>query len=247
MQFYLRFVGENVTLPLAYHYQVQSMLYRMMYMDPVYGTQIHDCGLPNQGRGFKLFCFGPLAGEHHVHRQRKEITFLSEILLEVRTADPRLAVMWQAAMQPGLGLMLCGQPIWLAEVEIHQQVILEDCCRIQTISPILAYQSYESQGKRKTKYFNPLDGEFSTLVNQNFQRKYEALTGVRPGEIQLTATAVGARDKTVTRYRDIWLTGWGGQFELKGAPEALSFLYDAGLGAKNAGGFGMFRVVEEQG
>lgn len=243
MQFYLRFSVNELTLPLAYHYQVQSMLYNLMYLDPEYGDQIHDQGHRNGERAFKLFCFGPLAGAYQVNRERKEITFASEVLLEVRTVDLRLAVLWQEALQPGLTAVLCGQPLHLEAVEHDGQVISESCCTIQMISPILAYQSYEREGRVKTKFFNPLDREFEELVNSNFKGKYQALTGEIPEDIHLMALSVGAKDKTVTRYKQTILTGWGGKYLLRGKPKYLSFLYDAGLGAKNAGGFGMFHVI----
>lgn len=243
MQFYLHFSLDRLTLPLAYGYQLQSMLYRLMYPDPAYSARIHDQGHSDGRRSFKLFCFGPLAGEHRVDRGKKEITFFSEALLEVRTPDPRLAMVWQAAMEPGLRLQLRQQPLLLDGVEYGRQTITADCCQIRAVSPILAYRSYEEEGKRRTKFYTPLDSEFGMLVNQNFQGKYRALTGREPGEIRLTATAVGEGDKTVTLHKGTRLTGWGGRYRLQGAPETLSFLYDAGLGAKNAAGFGLFHLL----
>lgn len=75
MQFYLCFSVDHLTLPLAYGYQVQSMLYRLMYPDPAYSARIHDHGHSDGARSFKLFCFGPLAGAHRIDREKKEITF----------------------------------------------------------------------------------------------------------------------------------------------------------------------------
>jgi CRISPR-associated endoribonuclease Cas6 len=40
--------------------------------------------------------------------------------------------------------------------------------------------------------------------------------------------------------------GWSGFFELTGHPEFLSFALDAGLGSRNAQGFGMVEVVREK-
>ncbi len=244
MQFYLHFSVHNLTLPLAYSYPLQSMLYRLMYPDPAYSAQIHDAGHSDGRRAFKLFCFGPLMGPHRVDRDRKEITFFSQVLLEVRTPDPRLAMVWRAALEPGLELELRGQPLVLDGVEPDQQAVAVSRCQIQAVSPILAYRSYEEAGVRKMKCYTPLDPEFQALVVQNFQGKYRALTGREPGALALTALAVGARDKVVTRHKGTWLTGWRGRYLLRGDPEALSFLYDAGLGAKNAAGFGLFHLLE---
>lgn len=246
MQFYLRFTVDHLTLPLAYGYPLQSMLYRLMYPDPAYSAQLHDRGHSDGNRTFKLFCFGPLAGPHRVDLGKKQIVFFSEVLLELRTPDPRLAVLWQEALEPGLELRLCGQPLLLAQVEVDRQGISARRCRIRALSPILACRSYEQEGRRKTRFYNPLEPEFAQLVDQNFRGKYRALTGREPGKIRLTALSVGQRDKTVTRHKGTLLTGWGGSYLLQGAPEELSFLYDAGLGAKNAGGFGLFALLAEE-
>jgi len=37
-----------------------------------------------------------------------------------------------------------------------------------------------------------------------------------------------------------------GIYKLKGGPELIHLVYDAGLGAKNPQGFGMFEIVKEQ-
>lgn len=244
MQFYLHFSVHNLTLPLAYSYPLQSMLYRLMYPDPAYSAQIHNAGHSDGHRSFKLFCFGPLMGPHRIDRDRKEITFFSEVLLEVRTPDPRLAVVWRTALEPGLELELRGQPLVLDGVEADQQAIAASQCQIRAVSPILAYRSYEEAGVRHMKCYTPLDPEFQELVVQNFQGKYRALTGREPGALELTALAVGARDKVVTQHKGTRLTGWRGRYLLRGDAEALSFLYDAGLGAKNAAGFGLFHLLE---
>lgn len=155
MQVYLHFSVHNLTLSLAYSYPLQSLLYRLMYPDPAYSAQVHDTGHSDGHRAFKLFCFGPLMGPHRVDRDRKEITFFSEVLLEVRTPDPRLAVVWRAVLEPGLELELRGQPLVLDGVEADQQAIAASPSTIQAVSPILAYRSYEAAGVRRMKCYPP--------------------------------------------------------------------------------------------
>ena len=52
------------------------------------------------------------------------------------------------------------------------------------------------------------------------------------------------KNKLVTKYKDYLITGWKGEFEIRGDAEVLDFLYQVGLGEKNSMGFGMF-VIEE--
>ena len=49
--------------------------------------------------------------------------------------------------------------------------------------------------------------------------------------------------KLVTRYKGILITAWYGTYQLTGERKYLDFLYQTGLGAKNAQGFGMFEIL----
>ncbi|MCC8075170.1 MAG: hypothetical protein LIO95_04380, partial [Clostridiales bacterium] len=53
-----------------------------------------------------------------------------------------------------------------------------------------------------------------------------------------------ARGATATTYKGNYITGYGGSFQLGGDPALLDLLYNAGLGGKNAQGFGMFDPVK---
>ena len=54
----------------------------------------------------------------------------------------------------------------------------------------------------------------------------------------------GGFRKTVTRYKGIWVTGWRGDIVVKAPPAALELLYNAGLGEKNAQGFGFVNIKD---
>lgn len=49
----------------------------------------------------------------------------------------------------------------------------------------------------------------------------------------------------MTKYKGFYISGWLGEYELSGEAKYLDFLYQTGLGSKNAQGFGLFDVVEE--
>ena len=47
----------------------------------------------------------------------------------------------------------------------------------------------------------------------------------------------------VTRYQGILIIAWYGTYRLSGECKYLDFLYQIGLGAKNAKGFGMLEIL----
>ena len=77
-------------------------------------------------------------------------------------------------------------------------------------------------------------------MNENFRRKYCAAYGIEP-DTDITVGDIARPRKYVTQYRrGIYITAWHGEFDLRGTPEALDFLYQTGLGSRNSQGFGMF-------
>ena len=109
-------------------------------------------------------------------------------------------------------------------------------------SPLTVYSTDREFGR--IYYFNPEEKEFYERINENFYRKYEAYYGVRPfSPIQMEKIEEIPARKLVTRYQGVYITGWYGTYELRGERKYLDFLYQAGLGSKNAQGFGMFEVM----
>lgn len=241
MEFVMTFRSDRLSVPMAYQYQVQSMIYSLLRRDAAYGSTLHGKGAYAE-QGNVPFCLGPLSGRAKANRKEKQLTFASQVRLALRTPDAALCELLSSLLRPGLELELFGQALTLEAAESTQLVLPGGHCRIRMISPLLAFQRTEGN---KTVYYNPLSGEFAPLIASNFQRKYQAQKGVLPGVLSIAALRVGTRDKVVTRYKGTWMTGWKGTYLLQGNSEVLTFLYDAGLGQRNAAGFGMFEVLGE--
>lgn len=241
MIYTLHFRTNNLTLPMNYHGKVQGLIYHLTRTSPAYGAFLHDAGYEDDaGRKFKLFCFSELTGEHIC--RNKLLIFPHQVSIELRTADPMMAKTLTEALIPNNTYLLGGQRILLERVETKEIHLEESQYKIRMLSPIAAYQRTEDN---KTRYFNPLEREFSQNVNENYRRKWSSATGEdAEGNVKLIALSVGERDKCVTQIKGIWVTAWSGIYLIKGQPEALEFLYCTGLGAKNSMGFGLFEIVK---
>ena len=51
------------------------------------------------------------------------------------------------------------------------------------------------------------------------------------------------KDKYVTKYKGFYINAWFGMYVLTGKRQYLDFLYQTGIGSKNAQGFGMFEII----
>lgn len=242
MLYELTFRTRNLTLPLAHQTKVQGMIYNLMSIAPEYSNFIHEEGYRSSNNAhFRLFTFSNLYGPHIL--RSNDIIFPETVSLKIRTADPLFGQLLNEVLRPGLLCALGKQKIILTEVQ--QEVLhLEDDCdqlTIRTISPIMAYKKLVD---RHTHFYNPLDAEFSLLINKNYRRKWESATGMLPDDnVELLALSVGYKDRTIAHIKGTIITAWGGTYLLRGKPKAMEFLYHTGLGAKNSMGFGAFEIL----
>ena len=241
--FSISFSAPSLTIPISYHHQVQGLIYSIVRRGG--GEALHDVSLDFGLRQYKLFTFSSLRGGKADSR-RKSLCFGRAAYLDVRSVRPEFCDALTAGLNSGFGFDLFGQSLAVRSVNISDAVITESRLGLKMLSPLTVHRTGEGG---RTDYLTPLDPGFAEEINKNFARKFYAFTGQKPSaDIVIKAKTVGIKDKYVTLYKreansekkDIYITGWRGEYELYGRPEYLNFLYYSGLGARNSDGFGMF-------
>lgn len=242
----IAFNAPSITIPIGYHHQVQGLIYKLLRCGGE--EDLHDEGADFGLRQYKLFTFSSLRGGK-IFPGSKSIRFEHTAYLDVRSVRTEFCDALIAGLESGCDMDLFGHPLSIQSVKSTQPVIADSRLRIKMLSPLTIHKT-EEQGY--TNYLTPLDLSFAEAMNANFARKYDAFTGQEPmSDIQIKVRAIGAQDRYLTRYKrgmtskekDIYITGWRGEYELRGAPEYLNFLYYCGLGARNSDGFGMFEII----
>lgn len=221
-------------LPFNYQYQLQSAIYAKL-AEIEASDFWHDIGFGDT-RKFKAFTFGPIKGKYTVRDNK--ILFENSVSLEVRSPVFAFCDDLQRALELRPQIKLFDTVLTVTNASIVNLHINRPSAVFRTESPILVYRNTE-QGK--TRYFTPEDDKFHIGICNNFERKYEAVFRLPAEHIQIRQA--GSFRKVVTRYKETWLTGYQGNFEIKGSPKSLEFLYNTGLGAKNPQGFGFIRVL----
>jgi CRISPR-associated endoribonuclease Cas6 len=94
----------------------------------------------------------------------------------------------------------------------------------------------------------PSDPDFSERVRANLIGKYCALHSHAPtdDDLELVFDAeylARHRGTKLIEYKGINIVGAFAPFTLRAAPDLLRLAWDAGLGEKNAAGFGMIEVM----
>ena len=246
MEFKLYFQSNGpLVLPLAYHHILQGFIYKRLSEDPEFSDFLHNEGYKREGQSFRLFVFSLLKG--HFKIVGSNIVFDNVIEWEIRSPIMLFCQTLFKALEKEEVFDLAGQKIFLLRYEVLNTEVVEDEIDIRMLSPVCVDLSIWEDGKSKTKNLDPIDPRFNYYLTKNFQRKFEAVTGedTDSGIFLLPPENFEpSKNKYVTRFVDgIYVTGWKGQYKLKGSPNNLKFLYDTGLGARNSQGFGMFQIV----
>lgn len=223
------------SIPLSYNYQVQSSIYKKL-SEVGQADFWHDVGFGDLSR-FKSFVFGRLIGDSAV--SGKTITFNGDILLEVRSPIFSFCDALQRSIEKNPQIRLFDRQLSITQCGLANRHLWNDRLLIQTLSPIVVKQKC-SDGK--SIFCDPQIAEYSERVNRNFVKKYHAVYAATPTDIRLYP--VREIKKTVTTYKKTWITAYDGVFLLEGSVPCLEFLYNCGLGEKNAQGFGMFTLAD---
>ncbi len=242
----IEFYAPSITIPVAYHHQVQGLIYS--FLRDGGGEALHDESLDFGMRHYKLFTFSSLRGGKFIN-SRKSLYFDSSVYIDIRSVRSEFCDALLKGLNSERSIELFGQPLSIHSIQTNDVPITNSKIHIKMLSPLTLHRTTEDG---YTEYINPLDSDFSKEINRNFIRKYYAFTGQKnSAEITIKPRAIGGQDRYLTLYKkaknaaekDIYITGWRGEYELSGRPEYLNFLYYCGLGARNSDGFGMFERI----
>ena len=232
---------DQFSLPVNYNYLLQSMIYNLLDNKEKLSRKIHETGYQIEDKHFKLFTFSLLRGQYKIHGKR--IEFLDKVRFEIRTVDKNILLTIVESLVNLETLRIGQNLVKILNVKIGEKKLTGTSYKIRMISPLVV-RSTDADTK-KTLYYNPFDTEFKSRIMENFERKYQAYYHKVPtGRFDIEPINYSLKNKFVTKYKDFLITGWRGEFEIRGDAEVLDFLYQVGLGEKNSMGFGMF-VIEE--
>lgn len=229
---------EPLILPINYNHILQAVIYRALSTMPSYSAFLHDVGFQLNDKQFRIFTFSQLKGQYKIFE--RHIIFQDIVSFEIRSPDPLLIyVVTHYFDYYGVEF---GK-ITYRDISItkYDYTVEEEHIHISMISPMTIYSKDSETGY--THFYSPFDKEFYEKLVLNFEHKYQAYYQVYPiGNLEIHPYGNKEPKKLVTRYKSSMINAWYGQYELIGDRKYLDFLYQIGLGGKNAQGFGMFQI-----
>jgi CRISPR-associated endoribonuclease Cas6 len=245
----------ETSLPLNHQHFLTAAVYDFLdRADADYARFLHDDGYAaNEDdadkRRFKLFCFSTI-------RAQKRRIVRDQLILTGNEAQWFVASPLEKFLSEfasgllGLGVLRVGRVTFpIKNVETLPAPQFSSPQALTCLTPIVAGVMAQHNGKPATKYLRPGDEEFPERLRANLLRKYSALHGHAPENSEFTVEwdeNYLSRHKStkLIDYKGVLLPGAFCPFTVSGSRELIEFAYNAGLGEKNAGGFGMIEMMK---
>ncbi len=238
MQLFVILNGESLALPINYRPLVHGMIYNTLSALPAYSEYLHNLQRTQRGRPFKGFTFSRLTGKYTMDGHR--ILFCDEIKLEIRSCEDAFIELLRQGIAASDSLRLGKESVPVKDCRVGDTRLLLEEAHIRMVSPAVAYRTLEN---RNTVFFQPDDRQFYQSLETNARRKWRFHHGDAPCDISVSPLFQGLPKKQFSTFKGTYITGWFGDYRLKGTPELLDLLYQTGLGSKNPEGFGLFSVM----
>jgi CRISPR-associated endoribonuclease Cas6 len=248
---------DALTLPIHYGEILQGFIYAQL--EPQLANWLHGNAYRVAKKTYKMLTFSRLEAVHRYeiipHEHGKKIRFYGPVsfCLSAYNADVlgSFAEHLLSERYDDKSIRLGQHECKVRGVEILPKPRVADYDKVvvKAISPITVHRTLHSEhGAQQTYYFTPFEEAWSQAVINNLADKAKALGWEDGGESivkqgTIKPKTIQQSDKAIINYKDFTIQSWRGVYELN-LPQAYFHLaYDAGLGARNAQGFGMIEVI----
>lgn len=234
-------VRKTSSKPIHYDYQygLASMLYRRLASANVtLANELHS------HQGFKFYTFSNLVTDDRIPG-RGGLNF-TKAQFFISSPDPEFIRSFAEGllMEPEFFLGRDKKADFIIEnIEILPQPEFSDSCTLTTLSPLYVKTVRKKDGKLVETDLYPRDSKFYENLHTNLAARYEEYHGHSAEhdffEILDVKNFKPKRVSIGNSFRRCSLL----TMALEASPELVEFAYDAGLGEKNAMGFGCMGVV----
>lgn len=255
----LQALEKNAVLPINYQYPLSSWIYRVLeYGDPALAQLLHQEGYSEGNRRYKFYSFSELRTvKHRIDRDRlillhPELSFSIHFLAE-QAAQVMVMGLFKEAGAFFLGDKVSGARFVIRSIQMDMLPPIGESIDLFTVSPVVVSTVVEMpEGKLSRAYLNPLEPQYGNHIIDNLERKFAVaqtagLISGEPGGARFELLSNEAKEKKIdlmagtpqyTRVR-----GYKYRFRLYGSPELLKLALLAGVGEKNAMGFGGVEII----
>ena len=244
MQIKMRFKCNRLELPIHYNHMVQGFIYKNI-SNKDFREFLHEEGFKDNNRRFKLFTFSRLMGKYEFNKSKKTITFIDTFDLVVCSIIDDFINDFVKTCLFSENLYLNNQKISVIGVETSRESNLGESVKVITLSPVVTYSTVSIEGKKKTIYHSPEDKIFQKHIKENLIKKANAIGEKIDDEyFEIKILDRNKLKENAAYFKDIYIKGYSGTFEIKGNSKLISLALNCGIGVKNPQGFGCIELIK---
>jgi CRISPR-associated endoribonuclease Cas6 len=244
-----------VMIPVNYQEYLTAAIYGYVGVgDAEYAKFVHDDGyVGDNGRTYKPFTHGWLRIPGNRRRVVDEQMHISpgQIFWQVSSPLDDFLRPFATGLTKSRRLRIGTDEIYIAAVGVTGSPEITDSMTFTCLSPIVATARRDDG---TTQFLRPLDdpAAFSEAIRKNAVAKYRALTKREPSDTSLTLTfdanylEINRGGTKKARYKNIDVIGILAPFTLTGSADLIRLGLEAGLGGKNACGFGCVELAQRR-
>ncbi|MCZ7397127.1 MAG: CRISPR-associated endoribonuclease Cas6 [Candidatus Methanoperedens sp.] len=224
----------NLPVNFDYQYGLASMLYFKLA-----GSDVRLANETHAHQGFKFYTFSNL-----ILMNRKTSTsglYFEKAFFMIASPDDRFIKSFAEGLLQQPEFYLDGPDgranFVIERIEILKEPSLGDECWFNTLSPIYVKTMRKDNEGLKEVDLYPTEPKFYENLHRNLVERFSEFYGKAPVDhfdVVETGDIKPKRIKIAEGYRRCNLMS----LRIQASPELLKFAYDAGLGEKNAMGFG---------
>jgi len=234
-------------LPINYQYELSAWIYRIIAQgDRLYAEWLHQNGYAEGHRNFRLFVFSNIYSPG-IRNQNDRLLFHSDkasfylSLLPEKSTEAFIKGIFREQVF-SLGDRVSKVQFSVQQVELIPSPDFSNSLVYKTLSPVVVTVGQENS--QHARYVTPDEDDYGQLIINNLKEKYrlfyqKSFEGdtdfkfelLSPFRSKLIRIKAGTREETKVR-------GFVFTFRLEVDQELLKVMYEAGLGEKNAQGFG---------
>ncbi len=224
-------------VPYDYQYALASMLYHKLA-----GANILLANEMHSHTGFKFYTFSNLVLDDK-ERSNGGLQFRNAHVI-LSSPDAKFIRSFAEGLLQKPEFHIGGAEMTVDRIEMLPPFELGDTCTMKTLSPIYLKTMRKINGTLQAWDLYPQDGKFYENLHNNLSARYGEYHGTPLEDdyfevIKLT-NFKPKRIKIADSHRRCSLA----TLEISANPKLIEFAYDAGLGEKNAMGFGCVEVVK---
>jgi CRISPR-associated endoribonuclease Cas6 len=227
-------------LPYDYQYALASMLYNKL--------SIGNIKLANESHSaqrFKFYNFSNLI-INNPNTDGRGLDF-EEAKFIITSPDVEFVKSFAEGLLQEPDFRLKDGKFVVTKIEILKERKIKSPCTFRTLSPIFVKTARDVEGKLKEWDLYPKDGKFYDNIHMNLVARYTEYYGETPRDYFEIIEIKNFKPKRIimgggpgkTPRRCSLMT-----FTVTGSEELLQFAYEAGIGEKNAMGFGCLEILE---